>query len=75
MTHSEREVISLVLTTLYFLILGMIHTHTLTDINECDREGNALLCDTNSDCTDTEGSYVCQCNHGYTGDGFTCTSK
>lgn len=32
MTHSERD-ISFVLTTLYFLILGMIHTHTHPQIS------------------------------------------
>ena len=41
------------------------------DVNECDREAD---CDTNAECTDTEGSYECHCNHGYSGDGFACTS-
>ena len=42
------------------------------DVNECDRDAG---CDTNAECTDTEGSYECHCNHGYSGDGFACTSK
>ena len=44
----------------------------LPDVNECDQEAS---CDTNAECTDVEGSYECHCNHGYTGDGLTCTSK
>ena len=31
------------------------------------------MCDSNALCTNTEGSYVCACNLGYTGDGETCT--
>ena len=32
-------------------------------------------CDANAACTDTDGSYDCTCNDGYSGDGFTCTGK
>ena len=31
------------------------------------------MCDSNALCTNTEGSYVCACKVGYTGDGKTCT--
>lgn len=31
------------------------------DINECDTE----ICDINSDCTNTDGSYHCSCKRGY----------
>ena len=37
-------------------------------MNECEMDP----CDVNADCTDTSGSFVCTCRHGYTGDGFTC---
>lgn len=30
------------------------------------------VCDVNANCTDTDGSYVCQCIAGYSGDGITC---
>ena len=32
-------------------------------------------CDANAVCTDTDGSYECACNDGYSGDGFTCTGN
>ena len=32
-----------------------------------------LILGTNASCTDTEGSFTCECNSGNTGDGFTCT--
>ena len=47
---------------------------TLADIDECMR--NLSFCDPLATCVDTEGSYTCPCNPGYTGDGFvSCTSK
>ena len=42
-----------------------------TDINECDATG----CDTLATCTNTIGSYTCNCNMGYRGDGKTCEGK
>ena len=42
-----------------------------TDVDECEND----VCDSNALCTNTEGSYVCACNVGYTGDGKTCTGK
>ena len=42
-----------------------------TDINECDQ--NMHSCDSNAICTNTNGSFTCNCNDGYTGDGMTCT--
>ena len=44
-----------------------------TDIDECSLDANN--CDDNAACTDTEGSFFCTCNTGYTGDGVNCTSK
>ena len=42
-----------------------------SDINECESE-MANDCDVNADCTDTVGSYDCNCSSGYEGDGFNC---
>ena len=42
-----------------------------TDINECDQ--NMHNCDVNAICMNTNGSFTCSCNDGYTGDGMTCT--
>ena len=32
-------------------------------------------CDDNATCTDENGSYICVCDSGFTGDGFNCTGK
>ncbi len=32
-------------------------------------------CDLNGNCENTEGSFECSCNVGYSGDGVNCTSK
>ena len=43
--------------------------HLLTDIDECTTE---TVCDPNGLCTNTEGSFGCQCSFGFVGDGFQC---
>ena len=43
------------------------------DINEC--ENATEICDSNATCSDTQGSYECMCNTGYSGDGLSCTSE
>ena len=32
-------------------------------------------CDDNATCTDENGSYICVCDSGFTGDGFNCTGE
>ena len=44
-----------------------------TDIDECSEGFN--LCENNSYCVNTIGSYHCQCNHGYEGDGNNCSKS
>ena len=44
---------------------------SLVDIDECDL--GTHNCDVNANCTDTDGSFNCTCNQGYTGDGVNCT--
>ena len=41
-----------------------------TPVDEC-AEGTDT-CDVNARCIDTPTSYSCECNPGYSGDGFTC---
>ena len=41
----------------------------ILDINECDTDNP---CITLASCSNTEGSFLCSCNAGYTGDGYTC---
>jgi hypothetical protein len=42
-----------------------------TDIDECA----ATPCDVNAACVNTDGSFTCTCNTGYSGDGFSCAGK
>ena len=51
---------------LFFLLIL-----TSTDINECER--GLYDCNENAACINTPGSYDCQCNIKFTGDGFNCT--
>ena len=43
------------------------------DKDECDLGEDD--CHDNAVCTDTDGSFTCACESGYSGDGKTCTSK
>lgn len=43
------------------------------DIDECSLGTNE--CHTNASCSNTFGSYNCQCKNGYTGNGRTCKGK
>ena len=42
----------------------------LADIDECETMMDN--CDENADCINTDGSFECVCNPGYTGDGKDC---
>ena len=42
-----------------------------TDVDECAT--NVDNCADQATCTDTEGSFSCSCNTGYTGDGISCS--
>ena len=41
------------------------------DVDECTAD--PAPCDTNATCTNTDGSFECTCDAGYTGDGVGCT--
>ena len=43
----------------------------IPDIDECIAMEQP--CDANANCTNTDGSYVCTCSEGYTGDGTLCS--
>ena len=43
------------------------------DINECEDPGNNPVCHEHANCTDSEGSYECTCNTGFSGDGLHCS--
>ena len=42
------------------------------DTNECVP---VSPCHANASCNNTEGSYICTCDSGYSGDGYTCYGK
>ena len=41
----------------------------IVDVDEC----TSKPCHANATCNDTEGSYMCACHSGYSGDGVNCT--
>jgi hypothetical protein len=41
------------------------------DIDECS-DGSDNCDDTNAMCMNTQGSFTCMCNVGFSGDGVTC---
>ena len=41
----------------------------IADINECHN----VSCGENATCTDEVGNYSCECDSGFTGDGYNCT--
>ena len=42
----------------------------ILDIDECNL--TIHNCDINAVCTDSVGSFECECNHGYSGNGTHC---
>ena len=55
----------------FILIMVTTMLCLFADIPECERELDD--CDPNANCTNTFGSYDCNCNTGFTGDGFNCS--
>ena len=56
---------------IFFMLAGYTILFHL-DSNECLQNSP---CHPNATCHNTEGSYVCICDAGYDGDGFTCNGK
>ena len=54
------------------LYLKYCYISCLSDIDEC-ASADTNDCDPDAACTDTVGTYYCDCNTGYRGDGVTCT--
>ena len=56
-------------------LCNITHSYFLfPDIDECfDNSTND--CDTNANCTNTPGSYNCQCLSGFAGDGRNCSGN
>ena len=51
--------------SLHLLLYADIDECSSADLNTCDTE--------NGTCVNTVGSYTCECNNGFTGDGSACT--
>ncbi len=54
-----------------YLALGS-RASTCSDVDECST--GMAACGANAVCMNTEGSFVCSCAAGFTGDGATCTA-
>ena len=57
-----------VLFSFFYFLLAFYY---FLDIDECLIDP----CHGHASCHDTEGSFQCQCNVGYTGNGFNCSCK
>ena len=58
----------------YDVVIESMHILScLQDINECEDPGDNPTCHEHAKCIDTEGSYECTCNTGFSGDGFNCS--
>jgi hypothetical protein len=51
--------------------LHLVFKHS--DIDECATDTDN--CDANAFCTNTNGSFTCTCNAGYTGSGVQCQGE
>ena len=45
----------------------------LSDLDECLNDTD--ICDEHANCANTDGSYTCECDKGYTGDGYNCAGE
>lgn len=74
--HATSYISSLTLSsfpTIFFFLVYKTCTYLyLADIDEC--ANGTASCDTNAQCTDTDGSYECSCNAGFEGNGYQCYS-
>ncbi|CAB4003939.1 3-oxoacyl-[acyl-carrier- ] synthase, mitochondrial [Paramuricea clavata] len=55
------------------LVLGKTEGGRLFIIKDKDECTTADPCDENAICNNTDGSFVCRCHSGFSGDGFICT--
>ena len=56
----------------FSLLLVIVLTQFVLDIDECS---GINMCSEDADCTNTDGSYVCNCKSGFSGDGLSCSGK
>ena len=61
---------SLFLFTYYIVIIVYNPYILIVDVDEC--ANNTDICNADANCTNSNGSYSCECNTGYEGNGTTC---
>ena len=54
----------------FMSLCKLLRPFHLADFDECSLEPSP--CDENADCTNTDGSYICTCKQGFTGNGSIC---
>ena len=69
----ETPAIVMYTIALPFKIFLWIPLAIYTDVDECN--AGTDNCAEQALCMDTDGSFTCTCNTGYTGDGMTCSGK
>ena len=52
--------------------MNEIYKNIFSDLNECYPN---FPCHPNATCNNTDGSYICTCDFGHSGDGFNCSGK
>ena len=62
---------SIITTTIIIIVKYTCLYDYNTDINECA----SSPCHQNATCTNVDGSFTCECDVGYVGDGFICPGK
>ena len=70
---SFTVVIYFVLTLFITLRMLLKSCFLFLDENECNLARSP--CDLNAICINTNGSFQCECNAGFTGDGFRCGGR
>lgn len=55
------------------MYIYILRVSLFSDIDECNR--NTSLCDQYATCINVPGSYSCQCDSGFTGNGTICDGK
>ena len=58
--------------TQFHYIMCCFSISNLVDTDECS---TLSPCHANATCNNTEGSYTCSCDNGFSGDGILCNGK
>ena len=56
---------------MFVILILLTAVFPLSDIDECNTDDCSQL----ATCSNTDGSFVCECIGGYTGDGMLCTGN